>query len=84
MSFGEGFNLNLYIINIMLNISNSVYYSSFANTYNVAKKKRLSKGIKHLKAILNFICLHKQESSFKKSYFNNIVRCYLKFKIIIK
>jgi hypothetical protein len=57
----------------MLNISNSVYYSNLANTYNVAKKKRLSKGIKYLKAILDFICLYKQELSFKKSYFNNIV-----------
>jgi hypothetical protein len=45
----------------MLNISNSVYYSSLANTYNIAKKKRLSKGIKYLKAMLNFICLYKQE-----------------------
>ena len=57
----------------MLNISNSIYYNSLANTYNIAKKKRLSKGIKHLKAILNFICLYKQELSFKKSYFNNII-----------
>jgi hypothetical protein len=73
MSFKGGFNLNLYIINIILNISNSIYYNSLANTYNVAKKKRLSKGIKHLKAMLNLICLYKQESSFKKSYFNNIV-----------
>jgi hypothetical protein len=73
MSFGGGFNLNLYIINIILNISNSVYYNSLANTYNVAKKKRLSKGIKHLKAILNLICLYKQELSSKKIYFNNIV-----------
>jgi hypothetical protein len=73
MSFGGGFNLNLYIVDIILNISNSVCYNSLANTYNIAKKKRLSKGIKHLKAILDFICLHKQESSSKKSYFNNIV-----------
>jgi hypothetical protein len=74
VSFGGGFNLDLYIINIILNISNSVYYSNFANTYNIAKKKkRLSKGIKHLKAILNLICLYKQELSFKKSYFNNII-----------
>jgi hypothetical protein len=74
MFFGESFNLDLYIINIILNISNSIYYNSFTNTYNIAKKKkRLSKGIKHLKAILNFICLYKQESSFKKSYFNNII-----------
>jgi hypothetical protein len=73
MSFKEGFNLNLYTINIILNISNSIYYNSLANTYNVAKKKRLSKGIKHLKAILNLICLYKQELSFKKFYFNNIV-----------
>jgi hypothetical protein len=43
----------------MLNISNSIYYSSLANTYNIAKKKRLSKGIKYLKAILNLICLYK-------------------------
>ena len=57
----------------MLNISNSVYYSNLANTYNVAKKKRLSKGIKYLKAILDLICLYKQESSSKKSYFNNII-----------
>jgi hypothetical protein len=73
MSFEGGFNLNLYIIDIMLNISNSICYNNLANTYNIAKKKRLSKGIKHLKAILNLICLYKQESSFKKSYFNNIV-----------
>jgi hypothetical protein len=73
MSFGGGFNLNLYIINIMLNISNSICYNSLANTYNVAKKKRLGKGIKYLKAMLDFICLYKQELSFKKSYFNNIV-----------
>jgi hypothetical protein len=73
MSFEGGFNLNLYIINIILNISNSVYYNSLANTYNIAKKKRLSKGIKYLKAILNLICLYKQELSFKKFYFNNIV-----------
>jgi hypothetical protein len=73
MSFGGGFNLDLYTINIMLNISNSIYYNSLTNTYNVAKKKKLSKGIKHLKAMLNLICLYKQESSFKKSYFNNIV-----------
>jgi hypothetical protein len=57
----------------MLNISNSICYSNLANTYNIAKKKRLSKGIKYLKAILNLIYLHKQESSFKKSYFNNII-----------
>jgi hypothetical protein len=43
----------------MLNISNSIYYNNFANTYNIAKKKRLSKGIKYLKAILNLICLYK-------------------------
>jgi hypothetical protein len=59
MSFGGGFNLDLYTINIMLNISNSVCYNSLANTYNVAKKKRLSKGIKYLKAMLNLICLYK-------------------------
>jgi hypothetical protein len=57
----------------MLNISNSICYNSLANTYNIAKKKKLSKGIKHLKAILNLICLYKQKSSFKKSYFNNII-----------
>jgi hypothetical protein len=57
----------------MLNISNSIYYNNLANTYNIAKKKRLSKGIKYLKAILNFIYLYKQELSFKKSYFNNVV-----------
>jgi hypothetical protein len=57
----------------MLNISNSIYYSNLANTYNIAKKKRLGKGIKYLKAILNFIYLYKQELSFKKSYFNNVV-----------
>ena len=57
----------------MLNISNSIYYNNFANTYNIAKKKRLSKGIKHLKAMLNLICLYKQKLSFKKSYFNNII-----------
>jgi hypothetical protein len=73
ISFEGSFNLNLYIVNIILNISNSVYYNSLANTYNIAKKKRLSKGIKYLKAILDLICLYKQESSFKKSYFNNIV-----------
>jgi hypothetical protein len=59
MSFKGGFNLNLYIVNIILNISNSVCYSSLINTYNIAKKKRLSKGIKYLKAILDFICLYK-------------------------
>jgi hypothetical protein len=68
----------------MLNISNSICYNSLANTYNIAKKKRLGKGIKYLKAILDLICLHKQESSSKKSYFNNIIRYYLKFKIIIE
>jgi hypothetical protein len=73
MSFEGGFNLNLYIIDIMLNISNSICYNNLANTYNIAKKKKLSKGIKHLKAILNLICLYKQELSFKKSYFNNII-----------
>ena len=73
MSFGESFNLNLYTIDIILNISNNIYYNSLANTYNIAKKKRLSKGIKHLKAILNLICLYKQELSFKKPYFNNII-----------
>jgi hypothetical protein len=73
MSFKGSFNLNLYIINIILNISNSICYNSLTNTYNIAKKKRLSKGIKHLKAILNLICLYKQELSFKKSYFNNII-----------
>jgi predicted AAA+ superfamily ATPase len=57
----------------MLNISNSICYNSLANTYNIAKKKKLSKGIKYLKAILNLICLYKQKSSFKKSYFNNII-----------
>jgi len=41
ISFGGGFNLDLYIINIILNISNSVYYSNFANTYNIAKKKEI-------------------------------------------
>ena len=59
ISFKGSFNLDLYIINIILNISNSVCYSSLANTYNIAKKKRLSKGIKYLKAILNLICLYK-------------------------
>jgi hypothetical protein len=73
MSFGGSFNLDLYIINIILNISNSICYNSLANTYNIAKKKRLSKSIKYLKAILNLIYLYKQESSFKNFYFNNIV-----------
>jgi hypothetical protein len=73
MSFKKGFNLDLYTINIILNISNSICYNSLANTYNIAKKKRLSKGIKHLKAMLNLIYLYKQKLSFKKSYFNNIV-----------
>jgi hypothetical protein len=39
ISFKRSFNLNLYIINIILNISNSVCYNNFANTYNVAKKE---------------------------------------------
>jgi hypothetical protein len=73
MSFEGGFNLNLYTINIILNICNNICYNSLANTYNITKKKRLSKGIKHLKAMLDLICLYKQELSFKKSYFNNII-----------
>ena len=84
MSFRGGFNLDLYTVNIILNISNSVCYSSLANTYNIAKKKRLGEGIKHLKAILDPMCLYKQELSSKKSYFNNIVWCCLKYRIIIE
>ena len=84
MSFRGGFNLDLYTVNIILNISNSIYYSSLANTYNMAKKKRLGRGIEHLKAMPDPICLYKQELSSKKSYFNNIVRYCLKYRIIIE
>ena len=73
MSFRGLFNQGLYTVNSVLNIISSVYYSSLANTYNIANKEGLRSTIEHSKRVLDSIRLHGQEPSTKESYANDVI-----------
>ena len=83
VSFRGLFNQGPHTVNSVLNIISSVYYSSLANTYNIANKERLRSTIEHSKRVLDSMRLHRQEPSTKESYTNNVIRCS-KFRWVMK